>query len=507
MSDVYPRSEEADILLLLEGTFPYVSGGVSSWINTLLQKFPNYKFAIVFLGSQQSDYTGFKYKLPANVVHFEAHFLFDPNEHYIPIETKPDKESFDRLTSVHDQFKNIEATDFCILGKALKESLIDKDQASIKDFLFSRQSWDYITESYRKNCPQISFLDYFWLVRNMHIPLYKVLSLINRLPKVKVVHSISTGYAGFLGSLLHHKYHYPFILTEHGIYVKERKIDLLQGQWTAVGNFVQQRETITQQYMTDQWINFFIILARFCYAAADPVISLFSDCQKRQIQDGASEAKTMIVPNGVNVTRDPPSKKSPASNNPVIGLIGRVVPIKDIKNLIRAMVLVKKMIPDAVAWIIGPTDEDPGYYTECKELVDVLGLKDQIIFKGMQQIANILPELDLLVLSSISEALPLVILEAFDAGVPVVATDVGACRELIYGFKEEDKTLGEAGIVVEIANADALANGIIAMLTDKIRWQEAQVAARKRVLQHYSMEQFVANYNHIYQKALAEWQG
>jgi glycosyltransferase involved in cell wall biosynthesis len=200
-------------------------------------------------------------------------------------------------------------------------------------------------------------------------------------------------------------------------------------------------------------------------------------------------------------------KESPNQQQPIIGLIGRVVPIKDIKNLIRAMVLVKQKIPGAIAWIIGPTDEDPSYFTECKELVDVLGLKEQVLFKGMQRVADILPQLDLLTLSSISEALPLVVLEAFDAGIPVVATDVGACRELLYGFDEADKKLGEGGIVVEIANADALANGILMLLADVPRWQRSQRAARERVVKYYSMEKFVESYRNIYERAMSVWQG
>ena len=40
-----PRADSADICLLLEGTFPYVSGGVSSWVNQIIRGFPEYTFA------------------------------------------------------------------------------------------------------------------------------------------------------------------------------------------------------------------------------------------------------------------------------------------------------------------------------------------------------------------------------------------------------------------------------------------------------------------------------
>jgi len=67
---------EADIALLLEGTFPYVSGGVSSWVNQIIRAYPEYRFAIVFLGSRPEDYGPQKYELPANVVHIETHYLY-----------------------------------------------------------------------------------------------------------------------------------------------------------------------------------------------------------------------------------------------------------------------------------------------------------------------------------------------------------------------------------------------------------------------------------------------
>ena len=49
----HPKAREADIALLLEGTFPYVSGGVSSWINQIVRAYPEYRYAIVFLGSRR----------------------------------------------------------------------------------------------------------------------------------------------------------------------------------------------------------------------------------------------------------------------------------------------------------------------------------------------------------------------------------------------------------------------------------------------------------------------
>lgn len=97
----HPKAEQADVALLLEGTFPYVSGGVSSWINQIIRAFPEYRFAIIFLGSQSRDYPKFKYELPTNVVHFEQHFLYDHlSANDLPHAREGDKATFQVLRDI-----------------------------------------------------------------------------------------------------------------------------------------------------------------------------------------------------------------------------------------------------------------------------------------------------------------------------------------------------------------------------------------------------------------------
>ena len=182
----------------------------------------------------------------------------------------------------------------------------------------------------------------------------------------------------------------------------------------------------------------------------------------------------------------------------VVCLIGRVVPIKDIKTFIRAMLTVLHSLPDAEAWIAGPDDEDQAYADECRHLVESLGLKHKIKFLGMQNVTTLLPRIGLVVLSSISEALPLVVLEGFAAGVPAVTTDVGACQQLIHGLPGEDAALGCAGAVVPIANPGALARQMLALLQDEVLWLAAQQAGIARVERFYTQQQMVADYRELY---------
>ena len=189
---------------------------------------------------------------------------------------------------------------------------------------------------------------------------------------------------------------------------------------------------------------------------------------------------------------------------PVAGLIGRVVPIKDVKTFLRAVRSVVSEIPEFEAWIVGPEDEDPGYAQECHSLVSSLGLTGQVHFLGFRNIREIMPQLGVMVLTSISEAQPLVILEAWCAGTPVVSTDVGSCRELIEGVGEQDRALGTAGEVVPIADPQATARVIQRLLQNPERWHAAQRAGEQRVQERYSDELMFARYSRLYRDAMGE---
>jgi glycosyltransferase involved in cell wall biosynthesis len=227
---------------------------------------------------------------------------------------------------------------------------------------------------------------------------------------------------------------------------------------------------------------------------------LYPEAQKIQIALGAEAEKTRVLPNGVNVNVLKATMKNRAENQkPVISLIGRVVSIKDIKTFIRAIRITANHIPDVEGWVVGPTDEDKEYFTECKQMVESLGLVNNLKFLGFRNIKEILPRTSLLSLTSISEGMPLVILEGFAAGIPCVATDVGSCRNLIEGgLNDEDKGLGSAGAITSIATPGELAKHYIRFLTDEDAWDKASAVAQNRVEKYYNQEIFLKEYRDIY---------
>jgi glycosyltransferase involved in cell wall biosynthesis len=177
------------------------------------------------------------------------------------------------------------------------------------------------------------------------------------------------------------------------------------------------------------------------------------------------------------------------------------VPIKDIKTFIRAIRVTLNEIPDLEAWVVGPTEEDPIYAKECEQMIETLQLKNNFFLKGFQNIKDILPKSGLLTLTSVSEGMPLTILEGFAAGLPCIATDVGSCYDLIYGgLGDEDRAIGEAGAVTGISDPSSLAKYYIKFLTDNELWHKAQSAALNRVNRYYRQDQFLETYKNMYQE-------
>lgn len=507
----FPTAASADIALLLEGTFPYVSGGVSSWVNQILQAYPEHRFAIVFLGSRREDYGDFRYALPPNVVHFEQHFLFDAL--HSNIQPAPSRGHPEALAKAQEFLQALEAHDGTAESRAkvlaamrsIALELQPGGSLPLEDFLHSEFAWDLIRDSYRRHCTDPSFVDFFWTVRIMLQPLWLMARIAHGLIPVRVLHTVSTGYAGFLGGLLHHSRGLPLVLSEHGIYTKERQIDLLQSTWIRDNRNIFQRDPMEVSFFRQMWIRFFDWMGRFCYGAADPIIALYENNRLRQVADGAAAERTVSIPNGIRIERFAPLRaQRPAETPPVLCLIGRVVPIKDIKTFIRAMRRVVNRMPQAQAWVAGPTAEDPAYADECQNLVDSLGLQANVRFLGMQKVEELLPKVGVVVLSSISEALPLVILEAQAAGVPVVSTDVGSCRQLIDGLGPEDQALGSCGRVVGIANPEALADACLELLASPGQWQAASAAGIARVERYYSDRLLFERYRQVYDRALQQ---
>lgn len=522
-----PKSDKVDIMLFAEGTYPYVKGGVSTWISQLINGLPEFTFGVCFIGSTrivEGQPLKINFKFPKNLIHIQEHFMFEEEETPDIKKMSSNKEDLESLRTLHKVLKDKNSEG---LPPDLQKLDFFLEKITYSKFLYSKSAWNFLNEEYENNCPDIPFIDYFWTLRNMHKPIWILAKMVSTLPEVNIFHAPSTGYAGFSAALASYNTNKPYILTEHGIYTRERKIDMLAADWIKFNKPQLLKEPEEYNYLKKMWIEFFSKLGVFCYKRANFVLSLFNGAKKIQIEYGANEKKCRVIPNGVDteglgetmkLRQDPPK--------PIITLIGRIVPIKDIKTFIRAVKIAVDQNPDIEAWAVGPIDEDMAYFQECQDLAITLGLKekrqefdgnmsvlsqqelidhpDKVKFFGFSNIKEILPKSALQTLSSISEGMPLVILEGFAAGVPCVSTDVGSCKDLIYGgINDEDIALGKAGAVTNIADPEALAREYVKYLDfDNGEWEKAQKIALERVNKFYKQDMFLSDYKKIYDQAL-----
>jgi glycosyltransferase involved in cell wall biosynthesis len=490
-------AKEVDICLLLEGTYPFVQSGVSNWVYELIRVFPQYRFAVIFLGTKAEDYSEPCYPLAKNLVHLEMHYLFE--DKHPPKNSHQDIDA-DTLTKIVNIHNNFDSNAQC---PELLKLLEDDDHLNEALFLRSKSAWQFIVERYSNRCPNQSFFDYFWGVRNLHYPFWTLKKIINQVPKFKILHSASTGYAGFLGALLQEKYAVPYILTEHGIYTKERWIELMRNYFF----MHMQKESkafIHDDALLQVWLRFFKTLGHIAYDHANPIISLTEEYRQRQIHDGALTDKTKIISYGIDFEHYAfLNKKRPNQDKPIIACVGRIVPIKDIKTFIRACAVIIEKIPAAEAWIVGSLTDAPEYVAACKNLIEIFGLESKLKFLGTQNVMHIFPKIDLLIVSSISEGSPFVMLESLAVGIPIIATDVGGCGELIHGKSPADKALGAAGALVSIADPSGMGKAAVGLLQDTSAWLSAQQAGLARVKKYYGMKKLIKTYGLIYEEAIS----
>ena len=490
------RSPAADVCLIVEGCYPYVPGGVSAWIDWLMRSQPTTSFSIVALWPRPMTVPS-RYARPDNLVAIDHLYLQQfgarPVSRGVPtLSVERLGEALTRLMTIGGDRALAEVMDECSQLRC---------KMSLEQFFNSPAAWQLVQDMYRREMPYGSFLHYFWAWRALLGGLLSVLEF--PLPKAKVYHTISTGYAGLFAARARLETGRPALLTEHGIYTNERRIELLMADWVA--DTIDKGHALDDPRvdLRDLWIQAFEAYARTCYETATDVVTLYRDNQNPQRLLGASEAKLKVIANGIDVARFAGIAAPPASARPTMALIGRVVPIKDVKTFIEAAGLLKARVPNVRAWVIGPTDEDPDYFKECQALVAEHGLEETVIFTGAVNILEYLDQIHVIVLTSLSESQPLVVLEAGAAGIPFVATDVGSCREIIEGSPGEVPHLGIGGAITHLAAAGEIAEAIGDLLIDDGKRRRAGAALRARVAEHYTSEKAASAYDQLYARLAA----
>ncbi len=489
--------QKADICLILEGTYPYVTGGVSGWAHGLITEQSHLSFHLCAIVPRDAELE-LKYTLPANVIGLTTIRLNDLPKGAVvggPLAHRVHHALREPLAKLTNETP-MELSDL----KRVMDVLSGTRAAIGTELLLDHEkAWEQLISLYEASFPDHSFLDYFWSYRAIVGGLYSV--LLAPLPQADVYHALSTGYAGLMAARAKVETGKPALVTEHGIYTNERRIEVTAADWLEATSSKALTIDKPRRDLRDMWIDSINNFSRVCYDACDNIITLFAGNQRPQLEDGAPIEKMMVIPNGVDIGRYGKLAHRRQAT-PTIALIGRVVPIKDVKTFIRAVSLLRQTLPDLNAYIIGPTDEDREYYAECVTLCEMLGLERTITFTGQARVEEYLPLIDVMVLTSISEAQPLVMLEAGAAGIPIVATDVGACRELVEGASEEDTALGIGGIITPLASPASTADAIFTLLSDPALYDAASAAIGTRMRTYYNETIQQQAYRNLYAQHL-----
>src|SRR5690348_15850223 len=184
--------------------------------------------------------------------------------------------------------------------KGLLVSLGESSGFTAEEFYFSDAAWQYICEYYGRYNEGNSFIHYLWAIKSTHIQLFLLASVAHNFSmRTGAFHTISTGFAGFLGVLLHYRTGRPLILTEHGIYTKERKVDLQTLFITVHRDSLSDALYSGMQYHKLRWIRYFESLGRLIYKASNPIISMYESKRKLPLPYGVDPARTQVIPSGM----------------------------------------------------------------------------------------------------------------------------------------------------------------------------------------------------------------
>lgn len=471
-------------------------------------------FAIYYIGSQQALNDKLYFRVPSNVISIEKIFLFDA----LP----PEQRQAGRCSGRSVDMFYAALRDFYMADDLARRlecfwRVLDAQRGLPADFTYGnlcrdRDAWNILVDVYQKWLAGQSFVDYFWTARFLHLPLWQLLMARDRVPRGRMYHSMCTGYAGWLAAAVARERGAGLLLSEHGLYTKERLEEINRVDW------IYEPEPLHFDFSTDWrklkevWIDSFKFLSDVAYAQASTITTLFEKNARLQIDYGASQEKIQIIANGLPVQAYQGAferhrmRWGRMPRPAVFGFVGRIVPVKDVKTLIRAAHIAMERYHDIEFLLYGPEEEDPDYVRECREMIEVLGLSRQLRFCGVGAVEKVMPEMDALILTSMSEGLPLVVLEAFAMGVPVIATDVGACRELIYGNSLEDRGCGQAGILTKIASPQDTADAVLELIRHPELFEKMGSAGHRRAELLYDETLMMQQYRQLYEEISKQYE-
>jgi glycosyltransferase involved in cell wall biosynthesis len=238
-------------------------------------------------------------------------------------------------------------------------------------------------------------------------------------------------------------------------------------------------------------------VSRWAHGRAGHTIAVSTPIRRRLIEkDRVPPDRVSLIPNAVVPAPDDPPDLSGLlpdgwPEGPLVGVVARLQPEKGVATFLEAAARVSKFSPETRFLVAG----DGPLREELQGLAERLGMEDRVLFLGYRSDARALMELlDVLVVPSMTEGSPLIVLEAMAAGLPVVASDVG-------GVPDQARH-GEEGLLVPPGDPEALAGAMGELLRDPRRARRLGAAGRRRTENGFSHETLVRRIEGVYRAVL-----
>jgi polysaccharide biosynthesis protein PelF len=475
---------KTSVLLTTEGTYPCYSGGVSVWCDYLVRYLSDidyHIFAITHAPSQRA-----RFVCPPNVTRCVLHPMWgteEPGAYEAKFSQVHERKiRTDRTALLKGFLPHFKASLWQLFSsdpdpESLTQGLFGLHQYfrdyDYADSMGSRAAWEAFLEAAAASNLSLNLEE----ATNSMRWVQRYLSLLAvRYPRVGLVHSSMAGLAGIPGVLCKLGQGSAYVLTEHGIYLRELYLNLSRSQYSG-----RCRRFLAR---------FHRAITRMNYHHADVVTCLGDFNRQWQLRFGADLASIRVVPNGVDpgIFRPRPSLPRP---RPTVLTMARIFPLKGIDVLIRAAAEVRDRVPEVRFRVLGEI-ADRAYFAECLRLVEEFHLGDHVSFGVTSDSASAYAEADVYCLPSRSEGAPYAVIEAMMSGCPVVAAEVGNVPDL----------LGGTGLTVTPNDAGEMAAALVQLVSPGAEDLRRSLANRalERARRHFTVSQFAERFEEIYEE-------
>jgi glycosyltransferase involved in cell wall biosynthesis len=478
------------VMLTTEGTYPFHQGGVSTWCDILVRELDSIDYILYSVITD--PFITQKFDLPKTTKLHKVPLwgTEEPSEHHsTPF-------SIVYLQKKRTTKKVIE-TLFLPLFKELIYEIISprKDSEHLGEIIFqlykyfreyeyketfkSEIAWkaykELVLEAIKIPEMKLAQPDIYCLIQSLGW-VYRFLNIINTtVPKANVSHASASAFCGIPCVIAKKEHKTPFLLTEHGVYLREQYLSLSKRKLSV--------------FLNTFLIRFIHAINSLNFHFADQVSPVCHYNTRWETKFGVQQENIEVIYNGVDsnvfIEADHIERI-----NPTVVSVARIDPIKDIISLIKTASIVKKQIPN-VKFIVYGSVSVQDYYEECVKLQKKLELEDTFIFAG--HTTNMVAAYhsgDVVALSSISEAFPYSVVEAMMTGKPVVATDVGGIRE----------ALGNTDFLVTPRNPEEFATAILKLFEDSSLRRSMGNDGRERALNYFTLNKVVEQHLKSYIK-------